>query len=61
MHVCIIVELAIAYITQILAEHLSECGIVSRRTSNPFKSERSNFTQVLSEFRVPKNSFHGLP
>ena len=27
----------------------------------PVKSERSNFTQVLSEFRVPKNSFHVLP
>ena len=26
----------------------------------PVKSERSNFTQVLSKFRVPKNSFHGL-
>ena len=25
------------------------------------KSERSNFTQVLPEFRVPINSFHVLP
>ena len=60
MHVCIIMGLAIAYITQILAEHLFECLSVSPNLK-PVKSERSNFTQVLSEFRVPKNSFHGLP
>ena len=31
-----------------------------RRTSYTVKSERSNYTQVLREFCVPKNSFHML-
>ena len=33
---------------------------MSRRTSY-LESERSNYTQLLCEFCVPKNSFHMLP
>ena len=50
----------------------SDPGFVSPIPSDPTRSgpilgfvnghsERSNFTQVLPEFRVPINSFHVLP
>ena len=50
-------------------KHLFECWFLTfwdpdscvAPNFKPVKSERSNFTQVLPEFRVPKNSFHKLP
>ena len=41
-------------------KHLCDLYVVAPNFKT-VKSERSNFTQVLPEFRVPKNSFHVLP
>ena len=41
-------------------KHLFDLCVVAPNFKT-VKSERSDFTQVLPEFRVPKNAFHVLP
>ena len=60
-HLCITVGLEIAQIKRILAETFVEELICVAPNLLTLKSERSNYTQVLREFCVPKNSFHMLP
>ena len=58
---CIIVGLKIALIKRILAETFVGGLICVAPNLFTVKSERSNYTQVLLEFFVDKNSFHMLP
>ena len=60
-HLCITVGLEIAKIQRILAETFVGGLICVARNLLTVEKERSNYTQVLCEFCVPKNSFHKLP
>ena len=60
-HLCITVGLEIAEIKPILPETFVGGLICVAPNLLTLKSERSNYTQVLREFCVPKNSFHMLP
>ena len=56
-HVCITVGLEIAFGCNICLS----IDLFVAPNLKTVMSERSNFTQVLPEFRVPINSFHVLP
>ena len=60
-HLCITVGLEITYIKRILAETFIGGLICVAPNLLTAEKERSNYTQVLCEFWVPKNSFHMLP
>ena len=60
-HLCITVGLGIALIKRILAETFMGGMICVSLNLLTVELERSNYTQVLCEFCVPKNLFHMLP
>ena len=60
-HLCITVGLDIAWIKRILAETFVGGMICVPPNLLTVESERSNYTEVLCEFCVPKNLFHMLP
>ena len=59
-HLCITVGLEIAWIKRILAETFVGGMICLPPNLLTVESERSNYTEVLCEFYVPKNSFDML-
>ena len=60
-HLCITVGPEVSLIKRILAETFVGGLICVARNLLTVEKERSNYTQVLCEFCVPKNSFHKLP
>ena len=60
-HLCITVGLEITHIKRILAETFIGGLFYVAPNLLTVEKERSNYTQVLCEFCVPKNSFHMLP
>ena len=60
-HLCITVGLEITHIKRILAETFIGRLFYVAPNLLTVEKERSNYTQVLCEFWVPKNSFHMLP
>ena len=60
-HLCITVGPEVSLIKRILAETFVGGLICVAPNLLTVESERSNYTQVLCEFCVPKNSFHMLP